>query len=44
MTLILKKEEGVLSISLNRPNVFNSFNKEMALELQATLKEAADDT
>jgi len=41
MTLILKKEAGVLSISLNRPNVFNSFNKEMALLLQHELRDAA---
>ncbi len=30
-------EQGVATISLNRPEVFNSFNREMALRLQETL-------
>ena len=36
-TLIYKEENGVAFISLNRPKVFNSFNREMALELQNKL-------
>lgn len=36
--LILKeKKEGVVSLTLNRPEVFNSFNREMALLLQDEL-------
>lgn len=34
-------ENQVAFISLNRPEVFNSFNREMALEMQDSLKEAA---
>jgi 2-(1,2-epoxy-1,2-dihydrophenyl)acetyl-CoA isomerase len=33
-------ENGVLTIRLNRPEVFNSFNKEMAISLQNILDEA----
>jgi 2-(1,2-epoxy-1,2-dihydrophenyl)acetyl-CoA isomerase len=33
-------ENGVLTIRLNRPEVFNSFNKEMAINLQNILDEA----
>lgn len=45
MTLKTSFKNGVLFISLNRPEVFNSFNKEMALELQRTLYDAnLDDT
>ncbi|MGL4596098.1 MAG: enoyl-CoA hydratase-related protein [Bacteroidia bacterium] len=34
---------GVRKIRLNRPDKFNSFNREMALQLQAALDEAAAD-
>ena len=37
MSIELKIENGVAFIALNRPEVFNSFNREMALNLQATL-------
>lgn len=41
MSLILSSiKEGVLTLTFNRPNVFNSFNKAMALELQDLLDEA----
>lgn len=35
--------DGVLQITLNRPDVLNSFNRAMALELQAALVRAAAD-
>lgn len=40
MTLLKSFDQGVLSLTLNRPEVFNSFNKEMALELQMELTNA----
>jgi 2-(1,2-epoxy-1,2-dihydrophenyl)acetyl-CoA isomerase len=33
-SIILKIENNVAFITLNRPEVFNSFNREMALKLQ----------
>lgn len=44
---MIKKEfeAGVLTLILNRPKVYNSFNREMSLELQQALDDAeADDT
>ncbi len=38
-SILLKIENNVAHISLNRPEVFNSFNREMALKLQNTLDE-----
>ena len=44
MTFIISEIEGsVLKIKLNRPDKFNSFNREMALQLQAELDKAATD-
>lgn len=40
----LKIENNVAWISLNRPDVFNSFNREMALSLQEVLDNCAQDT
>lgn len=40
----LKIENNVALITLNRPDVFNSFNREMALSLQETLDNCANDT
>lgn len=41
MTFILSERKGaMLQISLNRPDKFNSFNREMALQLHAALDEA----
>ncbi len=37
-------EKGITQIRFNRPDKFNSFNREMALQLQEVLDEAADDT
>ena len=36
-SILLNIEHGVANISLNRPEVFNSFNREMALSLQEIL-------
>jgi len=43
MTISSQKSEGVLTLMLNRPEVFNSFNREMALLLQEQLDKAAID-
>lgn len=44
-TIIVEKKGGIHVIKLNRPEVLNSFNREMSLALQDTLKEAgADDS
>lgn len=44
MAFIKTKEIGsVVKITLNRPDKFNSFNREMALELQAALDKANED-
>ena len=39
----LHKEYGVGYISFNRPDKYNSFNREMALAIQAYLQDCADD-
>lgn len=45
MTFIKSETDGgVLKITLNRPDKFNSFNREMALQLQEQLDRAAADT
>ncbi len=36
--------EGVMTITFDRPDKFNSFNRELALGVQSALKEAAYDT
>ncbi|MDP2386049.1 MAG: enoyl-CoA hydratase-related protein [Bacteroidota bacterium] len=41
--IITEIENAVLKIKLNRPDKFNSFNREMALQLQDALKKAEDD-
>ncbi|MFN6086527.1 MAG: enoyl-CoA hydratase-related protein [Fluviicola sp.] len=43
MTLISELKNQVLFLTLNRPEVFNSFNKEMALALQNELDKASND-
>jgi len=40
----LQIENGTAWITLNRPEVFNSFNREMALSLQSQLDHCANDT
>ncbi len=42
-TLLISKQDGIGKITLNRPDVYNSFNKEMALGLQQQLDEWAED-
>jgi len=37
-------EKGIMQIRLNRPDKFNSFNREMAMQLQEALDTAATDT
>jgi 2-(1,2-epoxy-1,2-dihydrophenyl)acetyl-CoA isomerase len=41
-TLVQIIENGVCTLTFNRPHVFNSFNKEMALALQNALDECAN--
>ncbi len=43
-TLIVAQADGVLALTLNRPDVLNSFNAEMARELQAALAKASTDS
>jgi 2-(1,2-epoxy-1,2-dihydrophenyl)acetyl-CoA isomerase len=44
MSSILKEQQGLVSvITLNRPDKFNSFNREMALALHTALDEAEKD-
>ena len=38
----VENTKGVATITLNRPEVFNSFNREMALRLQNELDKAAN--
>ncbi|HNQ26980.1 MAG TPA: enoyl-CoA hydratase-related protein [Aquaticitalea sp.] len=40
-SILLKIENNLAIITLNRPEVFNSFNREMALALQKTLDDSA---
>jgi 2-(1,2-epoxy-1,2-dihydrophenyl)acetyl-CoA isomerase len=43
MSLKVTLENGVCTMTLNRPEVFNSFNKSMAIALQEALKTAEKD-
>ena len=42
-SVLLKIENNIAFINLNRPEVFNSFNREMALSLQSILDNCAND-
>ncbi len=42
-TIVFTKQDNIAFISLNRPDKFNAFNREMALELQRVLDECASD-
>lgn len=41
MELIRNEEQGVLTLKFNRPEVFNSFNRALALSVQEALDDAA---
>jgi 2-(1,2-epoxy-1,2-dihydrophenyl)acetyl-CoA isomerase len=41
MEILTEHRNGVMQITLNRPEVYNSFNRTMALQMQASLNEAA---
>lgn len=43
-TIEIKINNGVAFVALNRPEVFNSFNREMALQLQKVLDDCKTDT
>ena len=43
MELIVTAQNGIMTLKLNRPEVFNSFNKKMALALQNALDNAKED-
>ncbi len=43
-SILLKIENKIAFITLNRPDVFNSFNREMALSLQQVIENCKDDT
>ncbi|MEY4855685.1 MAG: hypothetical protein RLZZ97_515, partial [Gemmatimonadota bacterium] len=40
-SLLIDQRDGVLTLTLNRPDVLNSFNREMATALLAALDAAA---
>lgn len=42
-TILVNTENGVAHLSLNRPDKFNSFNREMALAFQDALDDCEDD-
>jgi 2-(1,2-epoxy-1,2-dihydrophenyl)acetyl-CoA isomerase len=42
-TLQVDRSEGVMSVTLNRPDVLNAFNETMSLEMQEVLKDAERD-
>lgn len=41
--LLVKKEEGIATIIINRPQVLNAINEEVAMELTQAIKEVAAD-
>ncbi len=43
MEIIVTKENGLATLKLNRPEVFNSFNQKMAFDLQKALDDCAQD-
>src|SRR5437868_4877070 len=40
-TLVTTLSEGIFTITLNRPEVYNAFNEQLTTELQDAFKEAA---
>ena len=43
-SFLFSKEDGIATITLNRPDKFNSVTKEIALGMQQFLKESAEDS
>ena len=43
MEISFEINQGIAWIKLNRPEVYNAFNRSMALQMQAALDEAAQD-
>ena len=43
-SILFSVENGVAKITLNRPKVYNSFNREMALAMQARLDECVENS
>jgi 2-(1,2-epoxy-1,2-dihydrophenyl)acetyl-CoA isomerase len=41
--IVVERRDGVMLLTLNRPEVLNSFNAKMAEDVQRALREAADD-
>ena len=41
MEILTEHRNGVMQITMNRPEVYNSFNRTMALQMQASLNDAA---
>lgn len=42
-SILFSKNDGIATITLNRPKAFNSFNREMALAFQEALDDCRDD-
>lgn len=42
-TLLLEKANGIATITLNRPDVYNAFNNELSYELQDAIKDVTRD-
>ena len=42
-TILTEISEGIFTIKLNRPEVYNAFNEQMTTDLQSAFKEAAKD-
>lgn len=42
-TLLVDRRDGVMTITLNRPDVLNAFNESMSIEIQEVLKDAERD-
>ncbi len=42
-TILTSLTEGIFTITLNRPEVYNAFNEQLTTDLQAAFKEAAKD-
>ena len=43
-SILFSKENGIATITLNRPDKFNSVTKEIAMGMQQFLKESAEDS